>query len=292
MKSFAHRDKTLSTLIAALALTCAVTPAAAADWSDASISWRYGTAFREAYIPDDITKNIVSLTYTGGYKYGINFFNLDMLMSDLHDPGYGTVQGAYEAYVVYRHVLDMGKVLDKDIKFPGVRGAGITAGFDWNSKNDVGYASRKRMLLIGPTLMFDVPGYAKASIVVLNDTNASLTTPYQGCNCRYTYATHPALIADWGIPLGHGFAYEGYLNVIASKGIDESGRHTGHEINWDSEIMWDIGTVIGPKNTFRIGFEYQYWYNKFGVTPYGNPFYGYVPGTKASTPMVRVEYHF
>ena len=94
-------------------------------------------------------------------------------------------------------------------------------------------------------------------------------------------------MADWGIPiLGGALAYEGFLNYIASKGTNEFGGPTASEINWDSEVMWDAGAQMGMgKNTFRIGGEYQYWKNKFG-----NP--SDVPGSKASTPMVRVEYHF
>jgi hypothetical protein len=41
------------------------------------------------------------------------------------------------------------------------------------------------------------------------------------------------------------------------------------------------------KNTFRVGFEYQYWKNKFG-----NSEAVAGPGTLAKTPMVRAEYHF
>jgi len=51
--------------------------------------------------------------------------------------------------------------------------------------------------------------------------------------------------------------------------------------------MYDISEAVGtPKNTFKIGVEYQYWKNKFG-----NPDRT-VPGATAKTPMVRAEYHF
>jgi len=278
----------------ALALGAAASlPAQASVWSDTSLGYRYGTSFHEPYIPDKIAKNIYSLTHVSGYAYGTNFFNVDLLDSDSKDPAANTPEGAQEAYVVYRNVLDLGK-LGHDIKFAGVRGVGITFGFDWNTKNDAGYASKKRMLLLGPTLMFDVPGYAKASVVVLHESNASVSfPPYQGCSCRKTYDVHAGIIADWGIPLGKSFDYEGYLNVIAPKGKDESGRNTGAEINWDSQVMWDLSSAwAGPPKMFRLGIEYQFWKNKFGVTATGNPYYGYVPGTLASTPMVRIEYHF
>jgi hypothetical protein len=55
------------------------------------------------------------------------------------------------------------------------------------------------------------------------------------------------------------------------------------------EVMLDVGAVTGgtPK-TFKAGFEYQYWRNKFGNDHDGAA----GPGAFAKTPMVRVEYHF
>ena len=55
------------------------------------------------------------------------------------------------------------------------------------------------------------------------------------------------------------------------------------------QLMVDIGSRFGqPKNRFRVGVEYQFWNNKFGNTAAttGNR------GQRASTPMVRAEYHF
>src|SRR5947208_4152506 len=108
------RNKALVTgisgsLLALSALTC-MQPAQAADWSDTSIGYRYGTRFAEPFNNSDITKNIVNLSHVSGYKYGKNFFNVDFLMSSDADPSSaGAASGAHEAYVVYRHTLDLGK---------------------------------------------------------------------------------------------------------------------------------------------------------------------------------------
>ncbi len=274
--------RTRAAVLVALAV-CSLA-ATAADWSDTSISWHYGTKFAEPFEGNDITKNIYSLTHVSGYKYGTNFFDADLLQSNGKDPGNGTTGGAQEVYVLYRNTVDLGKATGTEIKFTGVRGVGITFGFDWNTKNDAGYQSKKRMLVLGPTLNFDVPGHAEASIVLLKESNDPTGIP-----SRYTYKTHPALMADWGIPLGGPVAYEGYLDYIASKGKDEFGGDTKPETNFDSEIMVDIGDVMGgAKHTFRLGFEYQYWKNKFGnnaAGPAGS-------GAFAKTPSIRAEYHF
>lgn len=90
-----------------LVATAACTVAShAADWSDTYLGYRYGTKFAEPFNPNDIAKNIFNLNHASGYKYGSNFFNVDMLLSDEKDPaGAGSTNGAHEVYVVYRNTL-------------------------------------------------------------------------------------------------------------------------------------------------------------------------------------------
>ncbi|SFM27101.1 outer envelope protein [Rugamonas rubra] len=266
--------------------------AQAADWSDTSISYRTGNDYREPFNPQDISKHIFALTHVSGYKYGSNFFNADFLISDKNDPAsLNQGGGAQEAYILYRNTFDLGKISGKAIKFGPVSGVGITAGFDVNTKNDVGYNSRKRMLVLGPTLMWDVPGHLNTSLLLLNESNApsGAFAPISGVTGRYTYKTHAMLAADWSIPVSSLVAFEGYANFIAAKGKDEVGRDTGAETNIDMQLMLDVGALAGSaKNTFRVGVEYQYWRNKFGNTSATTGGRGNV----AKTPMLRAEYHF
>ncbi|WP_394789251.1 outer envelope protein [Rhodoferax sp.] len=250
--------------------------AQAAEWSDTSIGYRYGDSFREPFNSQDISKNIVNITHASGYKYGSNFLNLDILQSDSTD------SSAQEAYLAYRNTLDLGKVSGKSFAFGPVRGLGLTAGFDWNTKNDTGYASKKRMLVVGPTLMMDVPGFLNVSLLLLQESNFP-----KSIASRYTYKTHPMLNLAWGIPVGAtGLSFEGYMNYIASKGDNEFGGGTAPETNFDGTLFYDLGSALGAgKNTFRVGVGYQYWRNKFG-----NP--KSVAGSLAKTPMLRADYHF
>jgi nucleoside-specific outer membrane channel protein Tsx len=284
------KKTTIAASAAALMLLSNV--AQAADWSDTAISWRHGTRFAEPYNGNHISKHIIALTHASGYKYGSNYFNLDMLQSDSSDPGSLTQRsGAQEAYVVYRHTLDIGKLRGEDVKWGPIKGVGATFGFDWNTKNDVGYNSRKRMLVLGPTLMWDVPGFLNTSVLLLRESNApsGAFPPISTVRDRYTYDTHPMLTANWGIPVAESWSFEGYVNFIASKGRDEVGNATGAETNLDMMLMYDIGSQFGqPKNRFRVGLEYQFWNNKFGNTSASTGGLG----QRASTPMVRAEYHF
>src|ERR1700730_852365 len=210
----------------------------ALDWSDTSIGDRYGTKFAEPYNNQDISKNIVNITHADGYMWGTNYLNLDILKSDSTD------SNSTEAYLVYRNTLDFGKIAGKDLSFGPARGVGATVGFDWNTKNDPGYSSHKRMLVAGPTLMMKVPGFLNISLLALQESNYPV-----GIYSRYTYKTHAMLSMAWGIPLARSnWAFEGYLNYIGAKGKDEFGNDTSPETDIDAMLMYNLGTILGLGN--------------------------------------------
>jgi hypothetical protein len=199
-------------IFAAIA-TCGFT-AQAALWSDTSIGYRYGTDYAEPFNPNAIAKSIINLNHASGYKYGSNFFNADLLLSNEKDPaGAGSTNGAQEVYAVYRHTLDLEKASGKSFKFGPVRGVGIVAGFDFNSKTDAGYNSKKRMLVAGPTLMMDVPGFLNVSLLALWESNAPYNTFSKTSTPRYSYDVHPMINLVWGIPFSVGpvpLSFEGF----------------------------------------------------------------------------------
>lgn len=283
--------------IAAIALAAGAAglagTAGAADWSDTSIGYRTGTRFAEPFNANDIRKHIVQLNHVSGYKYGTNFANLDLLLSDKTDPSSkGASSGAQEFYLVYRHTVEWGKASGAPLRFGPIRDAGLTLGFDVNTKTDAGYNSKKRMVVAGPTFMFDVPGMLNVGLYGLWESNA----PYSGytgvSTPRYRYDTHPMLGVVWAFPLASSrLSFEGYANFIGAKGKNEFGRDTATETNIDMQLMLDVGPYFGAKaKRFRAGVAYQYWKNKFG-NKLGNDGRN-IPGATARTPMVKAQYHF
>lgn len=264
----------------------------AADWSDNTLGWRAGTHFAEPQNPRDISKNIVFFTHASGYRYGSQFLNIDILKSNSRDPtSPGGSSGAVETYLTYRHTLDFGKIRGKPIQFGAIKGFGLVLGADLNSKDDAGYNSRKRMWVLGPQLMWNVPGRFNTALLMAWESNAphGPFAPIAGVRGRYHYKPHPMLAADWAIPAGPHLSFEGFANVIASKGRDEVGRRTGAETNIDMRLMLDAGEMMGlRKRALLVGLEYQYWRNKFGNTTATTNGRGNI----ARTPMLRLEHHF
>lgn len=286
--------------IALVALAAAAVGVQAADWSDTALTYRQGNKYAEPFNDKDISKKIFGLTHVNGYKYGTNFLNIDYLMSDKNDPAFnGSSDGAREVYAVYRNTVDLEKATGKSFKTTGVRGLGVTAGLDFNTKTDAGYNSKKQMLVLGPTVMFDVPGFLNVSLLQLWESNAPYSTYSNSGKSRYSYDNHPMLSASWGIPFSVGsvpLSFEGFANYIAAKGKNEFGGDTAAETNIDMQVMYDLSPNFNiSKNTFKVGLEYQYWKNKFGnlttsVTDSATGKAG--QGATAKTPMIRAEYHF
>jgi hypothetical protein len=204
------------------------------QWSDNSFHLAYGTAYREPFDPENISKTILSFTHVDGYKWGSNFLNLDFLYStssqgdDVQVGGNGFVPtpagtiataGAMEVYAVYRHTLRLNKVTSsKSFEFgPVVRDVGIVAGIDLNTKNHA-FSSRKIMPIGGVALAMNVPGFLNLEFLANKEWGVN------GTFVRSTsFDVTATFAANWGIPLYGPVAFEGFADVNLPKGNGGAG---------------------------------------------------------------------
>ena len=278
--------KTLAFAVLAGA-TLASGVAQAATWSDSFLGYRYGTGFREPSNTKEVRKHVLQFGHASGYAYGQNFLNLDLLQSDKNDPSSGADTGATEFYLTYRHQLHLGKLLDKRLAFGPVKEVAITAGFDLNTKN-TRFAPRKRLLVVGPTLKFVVPGFLDVSLLYGKEWNhCGLGAP--ACP-RSDISFDPQWIisAAWGIPFNAGavpLKFQGFANHLSKRGADYNGRKTKAETLMRTALMIDVGQMVsGRKNTFLMGVGYEYWRNKLGNHS--------IPGVDVDAPVFQAEWHF
>ncbi|ENO81758.1 hypothetical protein B447_06327 [Thauera sp. 27] len=286
-------DTCLKAVGAACLLAAVPATGQAATWSDTFVGYRYGTEFREPTNTRAVEKHVLQLTHASGYSVGQNFINVDMLQSDKADPASGSTNGATEFYLTYRHQVHLGKLLDKRLAFGPVKEVAITAGFDLNTKN-TRFAPRKRLLVVGPTLKFDVPGFLDVSLLYGKEWNhCGLGAP--ACP-RSDISFDPQWIisAAWGIPFSAGsvpLKFQGFINVNSDKGRDYAGVKTRTETLMRAALMVDVGQMAwGTKNTFLMGVGYEYWRNKFGNHAYGNGVEK--PGIDTDAPTFQLEWHF
>jgi len=284
--------------------TMALLPMAAqaAIWSDNSIGYRYGHDYREPVNSENITKQIISFTSASGYKYGSNFFTVDMLSSDNTDPascstGSPTCNsgGAHEVYAVYRTTFSGSSVFGTPLKFGIIRDIGLQTGFDFNAKDDQ-FASRVAKKMIGPKFSFDVPGFFDVAAEFYAERNHNWYATQYGC----TGATNPdcgnvqfkntyTIESAWGIPFKAGLPmkFQGFCNYIGVKGPDGVGQGTRPETLLEAAVMVDVGSLAGQKETVYLGLGYQYWHNKFGNDSSRDS----TGGSTAHVPQLELEWH-
>ena len=277
-------------LVVALLIGCSL-PAAAEDSSDTFIGYRYGTRFREPNNPDDIAKNIVQFAHASTYRYGSNYLNIDYFKSDSKDPASGTDPGgAAESYLTYRHQLQYGKVTGTPLAFGGViRDVALTAGFDLNTKDNA-VASRKQVIVVGPTVKFAVPGFLDVGVWYYRERNHCGIPPClePGARSEVTFDPTYLINATWGIPFEVGsvpLKFQGFVNFVGSKGKDYTNHDTAKETLVRTSLMVDVGQVLASyKGTVFVGVGYEYWHNKYGNPPR--------VGTQVNAPQFQLEWHF
>lgn len=236
---------------------CAFTQAQAATWSDSFIGYRYGTEFTKVTGSEDVEKHILQFNYVGGHSLGQHFFNLDVLQSDSADPASGDDTGATEAYIIYRNQLHYGKLFGEPLAFGPVKDVALTGGLDLNTKNTA-FAPRKRQLLVGPTLKFDVPeGFLDLSVLYSHEWNHS---KFDG---EREFDDYYQVNLAWGLPFDAGpvpMKFQGFFNYNGKKGEGTKAEQLSRP-----SLMVDVGKLAwGEDNRLWAGVGYEYWRNKFG----------------------------
>lgn len=277
--------------IAALLLAAPVTQAT--TWSDTFVGYRYGADFREPNNSSDVRKNSLQLAHANGYALGQNFLSLTVLQSDGKDPANGSTDGATEYYGLYRHQLYLGKLFDRSLAFGPVKEVALTTGFDLNTK-DTRLAPRKRLLVAGPTLKFDVPGFLDVSLLAAKEWNhCGLGAPAcpQG---DVAFDTQWMLHAAWSIPGRLGsvpLKFQGTFTYNSKKGKDYANLDSAPETVARPALMVDVGQLLGNrKDGLLMGVGYEYWHNKFGTRndARGNK----RQGIETTAPTLQLEWHF
>jgi nucleoside-specific outer membrane channel protein Tsx len=282
--------------VAALAaVTLAVQPIRAYEWSDTYLGYRHGSRFQEPTIEAPITKDVLAFTHADRYSLGSNFLNVDVFMSDRNDPANGAGSGgAQEIYVTYRHQLNFSKVFKTPLAFGPVRDLSFTAGFDLNSK-DTAFAARKRALVLGPTVNFTIPdGFLDLGLWYYKEKNHNAFGVMKDVDFDGTLM----ISASWGIPVKLGSvasSFKGFANHTRAKGKDGALVETVPETLIRASWMVDVGSLLKlGHGALCLGPGYEYWDHKFG-NPSPIPVLNSSttrPNHRTSCPTIQLECHF
>jgi nucleoside-specific outer membrane channel protein Tsx len=217
--------------------------AEAADWSSTNVQLLHGTSYADDFGIDDEKKTIFTFEHADGWKYGDNFFFVDVSNPETEGTAY---------YAEFSPRLSLGKLaggepwsfgIVKDVLLSGT----IEMGQDLHAN------------LLGIGLALDLPKFAFA------DFNLYARKSYRDFAAEDT-DTGWQITIDWLLPFNIGgskWAFEGFADYAWG----EEGGSAPKEDNLITapRLLVDIGDAWGAPGHLQFGVEYQIWRNKFGI---------------------------
>lgn len=228
-----------SALIAATCLAALTSTAAeGAIWSSTNVQYLKG----HNYELGEESRSIITLEHASGWKYGDNFFFVDVTNPDdssTTEPTsfYGEFSPRFSLLALAGQKPWTGFV--KDI----LQTDTIEMGQGFH--ND----------LYGIAVDLNMPGFAffQVNYYLRNEITAKTDLGSQ-------------LTLAWGAPFSVGptkWVFEGFLDY--AWGLKNSEAPTEDNLITAPRLLLDVGNFFGTPNTLHVGVEYQMWRNKFGI---------------------------
>ena len=226
-------QKTLLALAGASLLS--VSAQAEQFWADNSISYLNGSSYLEPFYEFDADKeysySTLTLEHVSGHSWGGVFAFVDRHSGD----------GFTDTYIEVSPTFSLAKM----------EGAvsGVNAAFTYEAA-----ASGMDNYLFGAGVDLKVPGMDFASVTLFRAINDKLGIDKSDDNqITVTYGAHFGDIIVDGF-MDYRFGNDG--SILGD--IEDS-------MNFTPQITYDLAPTLGFKNKFKVGVEYSYWTNKFGV---------------------------
>jgi len=200
-------------------------------WSDNSLSLLRGNDYEVG----DLNRTVLTFEHVSGHSWGDIFLFADRLESDNKDR---------ETYWEISPRLSIGNLMDKKLKFGIIKDVLITTTAEIN--DTVPFTN----YLYGPAIDVEIPGFAFLQLNFYRRNNEGDGDD----NWQFTPV--------WAIPFslgGQQLVYDGFADWVS--GNDDNTP----QLNFTSQLKWDLGALWQAPKTLYIGIEYVYWNNKFGI---------------------------
>lgn len=221
--------KTILTLAAASAFT--MNAQAEQYWADNSVSVLYSESMLNPFSGQEIAQTTLTLEHVSGHSWGGLFYFVDRLSGE----------GESETYLEFSPSFTLTK-MDGMV-------SNINAAYTLESGASTGAQLDNHLVGVGAGL--NIPGMDFASV-----------TLYRAFNDRATFSDRD----DNQVTLTYGYSngnliIDGFLDYSFGNEDDS----IENEMNFTPQITYNLAPALGLKNKFKVGVEYTYWMNKFGV---------------------------
>lgn len=213
-------------------------------WSSFSLSYLQGSNYEAG----DDTRQVLTVEHASGHSWGDNFFFIDHLTFD---------DGTIDNYFELSPRVSFSSLFSSDLSVGPIKDFYFAATWEGSGGFD--------NYLYGLGMGVDIPGFKYFNVNVFTAKNELWEDDEQ-------------LTLTWGLPFNLGsaeFLYDGFLDYSTS----QEGREA--EMNFTSQLKWNLGKTVGMKSPLYLGIEYAYWDNKFGVADFDE-----------RNPCLLVKWHF
>jgi len=273
--------------------------------NDNSVSYAYRFNATDPFVTDHTGKSVITFTHFDAWAYGTNFFNIDLLKSDINDPsnpcglaGFPArgCEGTTEIYGFFRSTLGFKELFGW--RFGNfLTNISFKVGGDANSVNNANAAAKKDVVA-GIQFNFALPWGATFNVAPLYYTEKNHGSFITSDASKVDYFTAWRVEGALNVPLGPKgtpLSFGSLFGINGPKGECPPGEclvtavPTKTEIFTQQSITLDVGQLLYRKpNLFSIFVAYVYWQNKFGIDHNVDP----TGGSTESTMLVGATSRF
>jgi nucleoside-specific outer membrane channel protein Tsx len=207
--------------------------AGSASWSSTNIEYLRGSSYELG----DETRSIFTLEHVNGWKYGDNFFFVDVTNPDSNGD-----QTATSFYSEFSPRFSLSALTGKDFKSGIINDYLITTTLEMGEGFHTYLYGLAVDLNVSTFKVFQINWYIRNEIAA-TDTGNQLTLV-------------------WNLPFkvaSNSMVFEGFFDY--AYGVDPSENN----IITAPRLLIDVGDYFGVPGELQAGIEYQIWRNKFGI---------------------------
>lgn len=244
--------------VVAACLAAPQVEAGSAVFSSTNIQYLYGTKYADfnsnfnGFVHDD-KASIITLEHVNAWKYGDNFFFVDITNPDREGDAFATTgKGKGSFYAELSPRLSLSKITGKKL------GVGIIQDFLVTSTLEIPQSPNEQTYLYGLAADLKLPAfqYFQVNWYVRDAQASDLKTGQQ-------------VTLVWGLPFKLGkadFTFEGFFDYAWGEDPKSGAVRTYQDnIVTAPRLLVDLGSFFGKPGDIQAGVEYQMWRNKFGI---------------------------
>lgn len=239
-------SRILSLFLLSLISFCVPAFAGSAQWSSTNIQYLYGTTYSSIFFNEetnkldskDISSSVITLEHVNGWKYGDNFYFVDITNGDRNDP-----DAATSFYGELSPRFSLSSLSGKSLSYGIVKDVLIT------TTAEIGQGFHNYLYGLAVDLNIPNTPVAQINYYIRNEIGPGKDVGQQ-------------ITLVWLTPFKIGsaaFTFEGFFDYAFAM------DHAEDNIITAPRLLYDLGNAWGSPGCLQVGVEYQIWRNKFGI---------------------------